>query len=85
MQHLLQMAGYSTYQAQCVAPFLWAVAASGILYIVFPFVKENPFRRKKKPHTAHTGQSRCCTEPTLKPPEAAAYICSIAPPPFFFK
>jgi hypothetical protein len=49
MQHLLQMAGYSTYQAQCVAPFLWAVAASGILYIVFPFVKENPFRRKKSP------------------------------------
>jgi hypothetical protein len=49
MQHLLQMAGYSTYQAQCVAPFLWAVAASGILYMVFPFIAESTNKRKKSP------------------------------------
>jgi hypothetical protein len=49
MQHLLQMSGYSAYQAQCLAPFLWFIVAAGILYIVLPFIVESTNKRKKSP------------------------------------
>jgi hypothetical protein len=36
MKHLLLWAGYSAYQAGCLAPFLWFLLLAGIASAVVP-------------------------------------------------
>ena len=48
MSYLLQCAGYSAYQAQCLAPWLWFIAIAAVLYVVVNATPESDHKHKHK-------------------------------------
>ena len=48
MSYLLQCAGYSAYQAQCIAPILWFIVFAAIFYVVVNAMPKSNHKRKHK-------------------------------------
>jgi putative hemolysin len=45
MKHLLLWAGYSAYQAGCLAPFLWCLLLAGVASTLIPLLDGEEARR----------------------------------------
>lgn len=53
MQHILMAAGWTEYQASCLSPILWAIAALAVVYLVVGGIEDSKcFRRIRARHKA---------------------------------